>query len=95
MTENNKEENTKKFEETDLEKVDGGYAPALDKAKLNLDTAISAVETEKQRVAVSDSDFRKVLAEHGIDEDKIKKNSRTRRFPNADFENNNNNNNLA
>ena len=69
MTENNNnnKENTKKFEENDLEKVDGGYAPACNSAEYELNNAIA--QEERTRIADKSSidEFRKQLAENGID----------------------------
>ena len=75
-TENNNKENAKKFEENDLEKVDGGYAPACNSAEYELNNAIA--QEERTRIADKSSigEFRKQLAENGIDVDKIEKKMR-------------------
>lgn len=77
MTDNKKIESAKQFDETDLEKVDGGLASAFIKLASDFDTQIPASVMEKLRVVKSDVDFRRILEENGIDSGKIEKKIRT------------------
>ena len=72
MAENKKEENAKKFAETELEKVDGGLAPAYNSAEQGLNAAIAMEERRVARGVESESEFRKQLEERGIKSEKKK-----------------------
>ena len=63
----------KKIDNETLEKVDGGTASAFAELREEFKKMIPAEVQEKASVAVGDEAVRKILAENGIDVEKIDK----------------------
>ena len=80
MAENNIKENAKSFDETDLEKVDGGTTDIFNRTDKEQNMTIPANIREELPVVRNDEDFRKLLEERGIDVDKMTKKGRTSRL---------------
>ena len=80
MAENNIKENAKSFDETDLEKVDGGTTDIFNGTDKEQNMTIPANVREELPVVRNDEDFRKLLEERGIDVDKMTKKGRTSRL---------------
>jgi len=66
-------EEMKKIDNEELEKVDGGTASALAELREEFKKMIPAEVQEKANAVVGDEAVRKVLAENGIDVEKIEK----------------------
>ena len=66
-------EEMKKIDNDELEKVDGGTASAFAELREEVKKMIPAEVQEKASVAVGDEAVRKILAENGIDVERIEK----------------------